>query len=75
MVKKKIRCVHYAEGPSGTGEGYFRKRIAKKDIGFYKVRGYKIATKCINPRYKKRRKESFAAWYKRMGYAGGIKYD
>jgi len=45
VPKQKKRVTYYAEGFNPSGEGYFKKRIAKKDIDFYKVRGYKITNK------------------------------
>ena len=47
--KKKKRCreVYVATGWNPSGEGRVSMRIPKKDVGFFKVRGYKVKKKKI----------------------------
>ena len=54
MTKRKI---YYAEGWSPDGMGYVKLRISKKDIDFYRIRGWKITAKTVNVKtHRKKRK-------------------
>jgi hypothetical protein len=48
--KKHKRIIYIASGPSPDGEGWVSIRIPKKDVEFYKIRGYRITKKIIEYR-------------------------